>query len=61
VTVAGQLPTGNAVAQFNAWFAVKVTNGVGTMWCAYAFAVTAFIISLPQAISSSTIVTTPLA
>ncbi len=51
VTVAGQLPTGNAVARFNAWFAVKVTNGVGTMWCAYAFAAIA-LISLPQAISA---------
>ncbi len=51
VTVAGQLPTGNVAARFNAWFAVKVTNGVGTMWCAYAFAALA-LISLPQAISS---------
>ncbi len=46
-----QLPHGNAAARFNAWFAVKVTTGVGTMWCAYAFAVLA-IISLPSAISS---------
>jgi hypothetical protein len=38
VHVADQLPTGNVMARFNAWFAVKVTNGVGTMWCAYAFA-----------------------
>jgi hypothetical protein len=44
------------VARFNTWFAVKVTNGVGTMWCAYAFAVIAFI-SLPQAISSHSAVT----
>jgi hypothetical protein len=56
VTVAEQLPTGNAMARFNTWFAVKVTNGVGTMWCAYAFAVIAFI-SLPQAISSHSAVT----
>lgn len=47
VTVADQLPQGNTMARFNGWFAVKVTNGVGTMWCAYAFAVIAFI-SLPQ-------------
>jgi len=26
VTVAGQLPGGNAMARFNAWFAVKVTS-----------------------------------
>lgn len=23
--------------KFNYWIAVKITNGVGTMWCAYAF------------------------
>lgn len=46
-----ELPHGNAAARFNAWFAVKVTSGVGTMWCAYAFAVLA-IISLPAAINS---------
>jgi hypothetical protein len=51
ITVAAQFPHGNPVARFNAWFAVKVTNGVGTMWCAYAFAALA-IVSLPQAISS---------
>jgi hypothetical protein len=38
-------------ARFNAWFAVKVTNGVGTMWCAYAFAALA-IVSLPAAVRS---------
>jgi len=26
------------VAKFNDWFALKVTDGVSTMWCAYAFA-----------------------
>ncbi|HYA69048.1 MAG TPA: hypothetical protein VED63_09980 [Acidimicrobiales bacterium] len=56
VTVAEQLPHGNAAARFNAWFAVKVTKGVGTMWCAYAFAAIAFV-SLPQAISSHSAVT----
>ena len=25
------------VAKFNYWLAVKITNSVGTMWCAYAF------------------------
>ena len=25
------------ISKFNAWIAVKITNGVGTMWCAYAF------------------------
>jgi hypothetical protein len=38
---------------FNSWLAVKITNIVGTMWCAYAFAILAFI-SLPQAIHSGT-------
>ncbi len=51
VKVADQLPTGNAAARFNAWLAVKVTTGVGTMWCAYAFAALA-LVSLPSAITS---------
>ena len=46
-TIAGEL-TG-----FNGWFAVKITNIVGTMWCAYAFAVLA-LISLPDAIKAGT-------
>lgn len=37
-------PTG-----FNNWLAVKITNIVGTMWCAYAFTIIA-LISLPDAI-----------
>jgi hypothetical protein len=51
VRVAEQLPSGNPIARFNTWFAVKVTNGVGTMWCAYAFAALA-LVSLPSAINS---------
>jgi len=47
VKVVDQLPTGNLAARFNTWFAVKVTNAVGTMWCAYAFAMIA-LISLPR-------------
>jgi len=39
------------IARFNRWLALKVTNGVGTMWCAYAFAVLA-LVSLPAAIAS---------
>jgi hypothetical protein len=53
--VADQLPRGNAVNRFNAWFAVKVTSGVGTMWCAHAFAALA-IVSLPSAINSGSAV-----
>jgi hypothetical protein len=51
VKVADQLPTGSPAARFNAWLAVKVTTGVGTMWCAYAFAALA-LVSLPSAIAS---------
>lgn len=51
VKVAEQLPRETAAARFNAWFAVKVTTGVGTMWCAYAFAALA-LVSLPSAIGS---------
>jgi hypothetical protein len=51
VRVVDQLPTGSAGARFNAWLAVKVTTGVGTMWCAYAFAALA-LLSLPSAIRS---------
>ena len=42
--------------RFNAALAVKVTQGVGTMWCAYAFAALA-LVSLPSAIRSSSLVT----
>jgi hypothetical protein len=49
--VAAQLPKGNAAARANSWLALKITNGVGTMWCAYAFAALA-LISLPDAIKA---------
>jgi len=38
---------------FNSKLAVKITNVVGTMWCAYAFACLA-LISLPAAIHAGT-------
>ncbi len=53
---AGQRPAGSTAARFNSWLAVKVTTGVGTMWCAYAFAAVA-LVSLPSAISSHSAVT----
>ena len=56
VKVMDQLPTGSKPARFNAWLAVKVTTGVGTMWCAYAFAALA-LVSLPSAIASHNAVT----
>jgi len=52
-TVAGQLPRGNAVQRFNARAALLVTRGVGTMWCAYAFALFD-LISLPEAVHAGT-------
>jgi hypothetical protein len=55
VKVADQLPSGGPSARFNAWFAVKVTAGVGTMWCAYLFAALA-LVSLPSAIRSHSLV-----
>ena len=41
--------TGDQRSGFNNWLAVKITNVVGTMWCAYAFTIIA-LISLPDAI-----------
>ena len=56
VKVSEQLPRGSAGARFNSWFVVKVSSGVGTMWCAYAFAALA-LVSLPEAITSHSAVT----
>ena len=42
------------IAKFNYWIAVKITKGVGTMWCAYVF----FLIDLlmlPPVINSNSI------
>jgi hypothetical protein len=44
------------LARFNTKLSVKITKMVGTMWCAYAFAVLAFV-SLPSAIRSGNAVT----
>lgn len=46
-------PEAGAVPRFNRWLGVQITNAVGTMWCAYGFAVIA-LISLPQAIQGGT-------
>lgn len=51
VKVADMLPRGNPFSRFNTWLAVRVTNAVGTMWCAYVFALLA-LVSLPAAIAS---------
>jgi len=53
VAVADAYPRKNPVQRFNAFLAVKITGGVGTMWCAYLFAMLA-LISLPDAIRGGT-------
>src|SRR3954467_3943662 len=40
-------------SRFNDWLAISITNVVGTMWCAYAFAGLA-LVSLPAAIRGGT-------
>jgi hypothetical protein len=42
-------PPEGPLARFNTFLADRITKSVGTMWCAYAFALIAFI-SLPEAI-----------
>ncbi len=57
VKVADMMPKGDSpLTRFNTWLAVRVTTVVGTMWCAYAFALLAFV-SLPAAIASGNPVT----
>ena len=50
---AGVHTTANERTGFNGWLAVKITNGVATMWCAYAFTILA-LVSLPEAIKGGT-------
>ncbi len=42
--------------RINEWLAVKITNAVGTMWCAYLFTALT-LISLPSAIASHNVLT----
>ncbi|MBV9540312.1 MAG: hypothetical protein JO167_03520 [Alphaproteobacteria bacterium] len=56
--IADRLKDGPALIEkefdgFNGWLAIKITNAVGTMWCAYVFAALA-LVSLPQAIQGGT-------
>ena len=51
VKVRDMMKRGDPFTRFNTWLAIRVTNSVGTMWCAYAFAALA-IVSLPAAIAS---------
>jgi hypothetical protein len=53
VKVADLLPRGTAVNRFNTAVALLVTKVVGSMWCAYAFALFD-LISLPDAIRAGT-------
>ena len=46
-------PHDNAMQRFNAFIACKITGAVGTMWCAYLFAVLA-LVSLPEAVRGGT-------
>lgn len=43
------MPKASPAARFNSWLAIKITTGVGTMWCAYIFAALA-LIGLPAAL-----------
>src|SRR4029077_2453529 len=54
--VEDQFSTEGPIARFNTFLALKITAGVGTMWCAYAFAALA-LVSLPSAIKSGDAVT----
>ena len=49
VKVADQMPQGSMVTRFNTRVAIVITQAVGSMWCAYAFALFD-LISLPDAI-----------
>src|SRR5579859_5982689 len=49
---AAQVHGDSAAGRFNAWLAVKITGIVGSMWCAYVFALIA-LVGLPSAIQQS--------
>jgi hypothetical protein len=53
IKVADQHATGNAVTKFNTRAALWVTKVVGSMWCAYAFALFD-LISLPGSLRAGT-------
>jgi hypothetical protein len=55
-TVAGMYTRKGPLQRFNAFLAVKITGGVGTMWCAYLFAALA-LISMPEAVRGGTATT----
>ncbi len=49
VKVADQFSRASAIARFNTAVALKITAGVGSMWCAYIFALIA-LFGLPAAV-----------
>jgi hypothetical protein len=53
VTRRDMLPSGGAIQRFNTFLAMKITGAVGTMWCAYLFAMLA-LVSLPEAVRGGT-------
>lgn len=55
VKVADQLPQGNAFTRFNSALGLKITKFVGTMVCAYFFAIIS-LISLPAAIHTHDVI-----
>ena len=44
------------ISDFNEKLAARITSGVATMWCAYAFAIIA-LVSLPSALKSGDVIT----
>jgi len=42
------------IGRINYWIAVKITNGVGTMWCAYAFVILDLVM-LPPVIKAASV------
>lgn len=55
VKVADQLDRTNPMARFNSRFALLITIAVGSMWCAYLFAVLAFV-SLPSVLANGNMI-----
>lgn len=53
VALADMHPRESALQRFNAFLALRITGAVGTMWCAYLFAMLA-LISLPEAVRGGT-------
>lgn len=53
--VADQHKTDTLADRVNSWLAIKISKGVGTMWCAYAFGALA-LVSLPAAIASGQLI-----